>query len=170
MDPTVVEKLKAKYQDYENVGVLPNYQGETRINLKPPRGKHIYHIEVDVPPGCYVIWTRVCHRGNDETNKVMAIVDCGGEACVNLLLDTVETCCREVLHPLLVRAVDLRLPKRDLQVVANMLMRVAEIPKKEVVAELGQRLSEVEERKDSGLHKAIGTVMEIVKAMPARDD
>jgi hypothetical protein len=168
MDPTIIEKLKERYSDFQDVGVYENYQGETRIRLVPPKGEHVNHIEVDVPPGCYVIWTRVCHGGNEETNKVMVIVSCGDEGCVNLLLNTVETCSKELFHPLLVRAVDLRIPNQDLQVLAQVIMKVAEKPKKEVVVELGQRLEEIADRKDSGLEKAIRTIMEVVKPISAK--
>lgn len=172
MDPTIIEKLRVRYEDYKDVQVQ-DYKKERRIWLSPEGhrgGKPIYHIEVDVPPGCYVVWTRVCYKGNEETNKVMVIVGCGEEACVNLLLDAVETCTDELFHPLLERAVDMRIPKRDLQMVAKVLMAVAEKPKKEVAAELGQRAEEVKDMKDPGLQKAIGTIMEMVKAMPAERD
>jgi hypothetical protein len=168
MDSTVIEKLRNKYEDYEKVEVLPNYQGETRIRIKPPRGEHINHIEVDVPPGCYVVWTRVCHGRNEETNKVMVIVSCGGEACVNLLLNTVETCSRELIHPLLVRAVEMNLPKQELEMAAKVLMGVAQKPKKELVADINQRLEEIKDRRDPGLKKALDTIMEVVKAMPVK--
>jgi hypothetical protein len=170
MDPTVVDRLKKQYEDFEKVEVKPNYHEETRIRLKPPRGEHINHIEVDVPPGCYVVWTRVCHGRNEETNKVMVIVGCGDDACVNLLLNDVETCSKELLHPFLVRAVEMRLSKQELKVAAKMLMGVAEKPKKELVVELGQRLEEIEGRKDPGLRKTIGQILEIIKAMPAKQD
>lgn len=172
MDPTIIEKLRVRYEDYKDVQVQ-DYKKERRIWLSPEGhrgGKPIYHIEVDVPPGCYVVWTRVCYKGNEETNKVMVIVGCGEEACVNLLLDAVETCTDELFHPLLERAVEMRIPKRDLQMVAKVLMAVAEKPKNEVAAELGQRAEEAKDMKDPGLQKAIGTIMEMVKAMPAERD
>lgn len=166
MDKTVIEKLRARYDDYEKVEVNPNYQGETRILLKPPRGQHINHIEVDVPPGCYVVWTRVCHGGNEETNKVMVIVGCGDDVCVNLLLNTVERCGKEIFHPFLVQAVAKKIPKNELEAAANVLMVVAEKPKKEVLVELGQRLEELKDSKDAESGKAIAKIAEIVKGMP----
>lgn len=172
MDPTIIEKLRAQYEDYKYVE-KHDYAKEKRIKLSPdgvPGGRPVYHIEIDVPPGCYVVWTRVCYKRNEETNKVMAIVGCGSEACVNLLLDAVETCSNELFHPLLERAVEMRIPKRDLQMVAKVLMAVAEKPKKEVAAELDQRAEEVKDMKDPGLQKAIGTIMEMVKAMPVERD
>lgn len=165
-DPTIIDQLRERYSDYQTVEVH-DYQSERRIKLQPGPGTggHIYHIEVDVPPGCYVVWTRVCHGGNEETNKVMVIVSCGDEACVNLMLNTVERCVREVFHPLLVRAVDLKKQKRDLQAIAKVMMDVGEKPKKEVIAELGQRLEEAKEMKDVQLQKAIGTIMEVAKGI-----
>jgi len=86
MDPTVLEKLKIKYPDYE-VSINPAYEGETRIRLVPPTGKYINHIEVDIPPGCYVVWARVgVSAFSSETDRVMVIVNCDGDLCVNLLL------------------------------------------------------------------------------------
>lgn len=167
MDPTVIEKLRAKYTDYQEVSVH-DYKTERRVKLYPGGGGRVYHIEVDVPPGCYVVWTRICHRGNEETNKVMVIVGCGGEACVNLLLNAIETCSDELLHPLLARGVEMGLPRGDLQVAAGVLMAVAEKPKRQVLAELGQRLEEAKEAEDPGLQKAIGKIRGIVKAIPDR--
>ena len=169
MDPAVIEKLKAEYHDYAAVE-LHDYEGERRIKLYPGGRRPIYHVEVHVPPGCYVVWTRVCHRRNEETNKVMVIVGCDEEACVNLLLDAVETCTNQLLHPFLHRALEMRLPRRDLQVVANVMMAVAERRKKDVLAELARRRDEVEEMKDAGLQKAIGTIMEVIKAKPVEQD
>lgn len=166
MDPTVIEKLKKAYENYEKVEIKPNYQGETRIRLKPPRGEFVNHIELDIPPGCYVVWTRVCHGRNEETNKVMVIVQCGGDACVNLLLNTVETCSNEVINPLLVRAVEMRMQKEELQIAADVIMKVAEKPKKEFLLELNQRLEEIEGRKDTELEKSVKTIIGIVKSLP----
>ncbi len=170
-DPTIIDQLKGRYQDYKYVQIH-DYKQERRIMLSPEGygGKPIYHIEVDVPPGCYVVWTRVCYTDNEETNKVMVIVGCGDEACVNLLLDAVETCTNNAIHPILGRLVEIGIPKRDMQVVAKGLMAVAEKSKREMVADLDQRLAEVRDMKDPGLQKAIGVIKDIVKAIPAKDD
>lgn len=171
MDPTVIEKLKARYPDYATVEVPDGlYHNERRIRLKPGGGKHFNHIEVDVPPGCYVIWTRVCHGGNDETNKVMVNIRCGEDVCVNLLLNMVETCSREVLHPLLIRGIELGLAKKDLKLAAGAIMAVAEKSKKEFLMELDQKIKEAEERKDRRLQKTVITIKEMVKDLPYRRD
>jgi hypothetical protein len=167
-DPTIVDQLKERYANYQSVLVhnYPSTTQERRIMLYPGGGGHVYHIEVDVPPGCYVVWTRICYRGNEETNKVMVIVGCGDEVCVNLLLDAVETCAKNDIYPFLEDAVDKKVPKRDLKVVAKVLMDIADKPKAEALVELNQRLKDAKDIKDTGLEKAIGTLVEVVKGTP----
>jgi len=43
------------------------------------------HIEVEVPPGCYIVTAGVVY-GNIYTDKTMVLVKCGEEICVNLVL------------------------------------------------------------------------------------
>lgn len=160
MDPSVIERLREAYPGYK-VEVNRNYKDADRILLQPtPRG-YFNHIEVDVPPGCYVVWTRICHGGNEETNKVMAIVDCGQEVCVNLLLNDVETCGKEFIHPFLERAVEMKLPAKDIQAAAKAIMDVARKPEKEVVKELEQRVEEVRPIKDKRLVGLVGDVQKM---------
>ena len=166
MDKTIIDQLRKRYPSYTIVDVLPNYHGETRIRLRPPAGTFINHIELDVPPGCYVIWTRVCHGQNEETNKFLAIADCGAHVCVNLLLNRVETCGNQFIHPFLVKAVQLNMPREQLALAAQAVLQVAEKPKKELVAELNARLEEVAERQDPMLERAIINAIELAKDIP----
>jgi hypothetical protein len=50
------------------------------------------------------------------------------------------------------------------------MMAVAERRKKDVLAELARRREDVEEMKDAGLQKAIGTIIDVIKAKPAEQD
>jgi hypothetical protein len=173
MDSTIMEKLRMRYADYEKVEINPNYWGEKRIRLKPGSGDYLNHIEVDVPPGCYVVWTRVCYCGNEETNKVMVIVDCGGEACVNLLLDRAETCIKEALYPAAVLAIGMRLPENEVGIAVKALMQVAEIPKEVFVAELEQKFGELQETKGREAQeylKATDKLLEIVKSLRTKEE
>lgn len=43
------------------------------------------HIEVQVPPGCYIVQAGVVY-GNIYTDRTMVIVRCGEDICVNLVL------------------------------------------------------------------------------------
>ena len=47
------------------------------------------HIEVKVPPGCYLVTAGV-EGGNIYTDMTMVIVRCGDDACVNLVLNDFE--------------------------------------------------------------------------------
>jgi hypothetical protein len=142
MDPNVIEFLKKRYPDI-NVSVR-DYQSYRRINLDPVDQRKFNHIEVDAPPGCYVIWTRVCYQSgkNEETNKVMAIVDCGEEVCVNLLLNSVETCAKEILYPFAIQAINMKL-EREVGMAIELLMKVGGVTKEEFTRDLNLALKEL---------------------------
>lgn len=144
MDPTIIEQLKQRYSDYDHVEVN-DYQGEIRIKLQPDDMKKqtFNHIEVDVPPGCYIVWTRVCYGDNEETNKVMAIVDCGKEVCVNLLLDTVDTCARGFVYPFGVKAIQMEVPLIEVGVAVNNVLKVANVDKETFVNDLTTKVREL---------------------------
>ena len=172
MDPTIIEQLKKRYSDYDDVEVH-DYEGELRIKLQPDidRKEKFNHIEVDVPPGCYVVWTRVCYNGNEETNKVMAIVDCGKEVCVNLLLDEVETCSHELAYPFGVRGLLKQLPEKEVGIAVKALMQVAGIPKKGFVRELERRLEELQEGKEAQEYLVpTRKLLEIVKSLRIKEE
>lgn len=147
MDPKLLEQLKDKYPDYDISTHF--YQGEKRIKIQPKRGQYLTHIELKVPPGCYVVWTRVCYGKNEETNKAMAIVDCGNDVCVNLLLDKVNRCIREVLYPFAVQAMNKGLPEREVLIAVKALMEAGGIQKKEFVEENKQRIEELRDQKEA---------------------
>jgi hypothetical protein len=162
MDPTIVDQLKGRYPDYAVI-LVHDYEYERRIQLEPGGGRHLFQIEVDVPPGCYVVWARACYGGNEETNKVMVLVRCGDEACVNLLLNDVKTCAREIMYPLLEHGALIGMEKPDLEAVARVLMKVGEMPQKQVLAELDERLAHAVHR-DPRLRKVTGSVIAMLKA------
>lgn len=148
MDPDVLDQLRTRYPELR-FAVQPDYLGEKRINIRPEEvGKHINHIEVDVPPGCYVVWTRVCYGDNEETNKIMAIVDCGKEVCVNLLLDEVKRCVNDVWYPFGIAAIALEVPDHDIRIAVMAEAKVAGIPDAEVIRELDRRYKELEAAKE----------------------
>lgn len=83
------------------------YMDAYRINITPSAGEYINHIEMDIPNGCYKIWSRCCFGDNEETSVVMLpIEDCGGCRTVNLLLPQITTCSKYVLHPMIDRVVN----------------------------------------------------------------
>lgn len=161
-DLTILDQLKERYKNFHIVQLHPNYNGADRIWLQPaPWNKHVYfqHVEVDVPPGCYVVWTRVCFGDNEETNKVMVVVGCGAEACVNLMLDQVKTCTGNVFWPLIDEAVALDVPNRDLRGAARLMNVVRDKNRDEVFAELEQRIEDAGENAE--IRKRLEKVREV---------
>jgi hypothetical protein len=57
------------------------------------------HVEVEVPPGCYIVTAGIYrpNQGNVYTDMTMVIVRCGDDACVNLVLNDFN---RRLLPPL----------------------------------------------------------------------
>jgi hypothetical protein len=164
MDPMFLEQLKDKYPNYDIS--VHKYLGEKRIKIQPKPGQYLTHIDLKVPPGCYVVWTRVCYGRNEETNKVMAIVDCGKEACVNLLLNKVNRCIREVLYPFAVQAIDKGLPEREVKIAVKALMEAGEIQKKEFVEENEQRIEELQDQKEAFEYlKPTKLILEMAKSL-----
>lgn len=145
MDKTLLTKIQTQYSDFASVSILPMYQGETRISMRRSNsgGPFFNHVEMEIPPGCYVVWARVCHGRNEETNKVMVIVRCGEEACVNLLLNTVDRCAREAVHPVFVKAFERQIPIDDKKAFARVAMNVGEIKRNVLMQQVNERLVEV---------------------------
>ena len=144
------------------------YQGAKRIMLMPPAGEYVNHIEMDVPPGCYKVWTRVCHGNNEETSTVMVGIRCGEEACVNLLLSTVKTCSAGVLHPLMDKIVYEQALADDEQRLGAFrgVMFGAQLGKQEVLNQLNYRVLEAQAKQDTELEARINAVMALAQQLP----
>lgn len=120
-DPGILQRILDKNSHIGTAVKLSNYMGATRIKLLPQTaGDPMNHVEVEVPPGCYVVWARMCHGKNEETNKMQVIATCGSHICVNLLLNNTGTCAAEGIFPIgiaaLQRNVDDEMVKNQLQV------------------------------------------------------
>ncbi len=147
MFPSIITDLQKKYPDLD-ISENKNYYGSNRIKIQPKRGGLLKpHLELDVPPGCYVVWTRICYTGNEETNKVIVAVSCGHEACVNLLLNSTETCARELLHPAIALAKELDLPEKEIKIAADLLTRLAKIEPEHLKKDIKNRIAELSEHK-----------------------
>lgn len=147
-NPDVVDKLKEAFPNYNIVG-KGSRNGETTIIIK---GKYIKHIEVDVPPGCYIVRAWVC-SGNLWTDRVMAIVGCGGEACVNLIVPQKENCIRDVIIPVGIAAHDFKLDPDKLRVATEVLMMTAGVRKESLLKELTDTIKELEKSDDKDAAK-----------------
>jgi hypothetical protein len=120
------------------------YHGANRINIRPPDGEYVNHIEMDVPPGCYKIFARACHRGNDDTFVVMEKIDnCGECHTVDLLLPEFPHCAGGIIYPFMDRVVNDygQIIKDDFEkvVVFKAIARGANIAREQILVELAER-------------------------------
>jgi hypothetical protein len=165
---SVIDKIKTQFPATYSVTALPSGTPD-RIRIEKPGGRpatqadHINHVEVDVPPGCYIVWAHICWLHNEDMHRVMVIVRCGDEACVNLLLPTRQQCGHGFIFPFLLQAVELNLPKANVVAAAKAIMDVAEIKPKEFNEELAQRVKEVRGMKDEKLAANVMKIQEMLK-------
>lgn len=141
----IITHLKEMFPEF-GVSYGPNYGTKTiRVQGKPV----INHMQVEVPPGCYVVRVHVCGGGNEWSDRTMVIVRCGDEACVNLVIKEAETCFKEAIIPLLRVAEEVRIPKEQIQVAANVLGKAGRIPINEVKKDLQERVKQLRDVKEA---------------------
>lgn len=150
-NPDVIDKLKEAYPNYTVEGPSTR-NSETTINI---RGNLINHIEVEVPPGCYMVRAWVC-SGNLWSDRAMAIVDCGGEECVNLIVAPREGCIRGVIIPVGLEAYDMKLDPERVRIATEVLMTTGRIQKEALRQELTDLISELKESKAKEAPKYVG--------------
>jgi len=139
-NPDVIAKLKAAYP--EHIVERGSRDGETTIVIRHPEYKlWIKHIEIDVPPGCYIIRAWVCWQ-NLWSDRAMVIVGCGGEACVNLIVPLGRNCIRDAAIPFGVLAQNL--PPDKVRIAFEMLMKAGQMPKEAILKELNDLTKELD--------------------------
>jgi hypothetical protein len=102
------------------------------------------HIEVELPPGCYIVTAGVMW-GNVYTDKVMVVVGCDQTACVNLVLNRFNEkkagdrppavrlapialgCAARILGPLILNAHRANIDPERLRVAAGVILQAAGI-------------------------------------------
>jgi hypothetical protein len=147
------------------------YHGAHRINILPPHGEHINHIELDVPAGCYKLWGRVCHGRNEETSIAMVIIeDCGECKTVNLLLPEVMNCARDAIYPVMEKiAVDYAqvFPEpADRVVIMKGVAQVANLGREQILAELAVRKQDAVDIDRADLEARVDAVIAIANDLP----
>lgn len=147
------------------------YMDANRINIVPPAGEHINHVELDMPAGCYKLWGRVCHGRNEETSVAMlALEDCGGCRVANLLLPEVMNCAKGVIYPAVEKiAVDYvqQFPDQANQVmILQGLARVAGLGREQILAELAVRKADAEKLGRSDLEARVDAVIVLANLLP----
>lgn len=165
--PEIIAQLQAAYPTYV-IQKLANYQNYTRISIRPPSGTTINHIEMDIPPGAYVVWCRVCHGKNEETNKVMVNPECGESRCVNLLLNATQTCAEQLVHPAFDRVINDGNFQPEMEVIpfVKVMMWAAYKNKATLVQQLNERIIEAQEKGDTILEGRVNAVLAVINTLP----
>jgi hypothetical protein len=118
------------------------------------------HIELRVPPGCYIInaGVRGLANSNVYTDNAMVIVRCGDDACVNLVLNDFREiepvqrmpliargCGARILLPLIVNAnlPEVKIDPEKLQIAIEVICKAANIEPKGLVSNLDDHEKEV---------------------------
>lgn len=135
-NPDVIEKLKHAFPAAQYTVDRGTRDGETTIVIR----RNIYasvikHLEVELPPGCYIVRAWVC-SSNLWSDRAMVIVDCGETACVNLVIPPKESCIANVIAPIAIAAQELKLPLAKVNVAVEMLMRAGGVQKDAFAREL----------------------------------
>lgn len=165
-NPDVISKLRETYPDYKVERGIRD--GETTIHITQSNFiPGIKHIELDIPPGCYIVRAWVCW-GNLWTDRAMVIVGCGGEACVNLIVPRRRNCVRDVLIPMALAAHDIKLAPDRVRIATEVLMATGEIQRDALRKELTDLTKELKESKSKDAPKYIEGLdfaMQLVKGI-----
>lgn len=143
------------------------YQSAWRIMLFPGNGQTLNHIELDVPPGCYKIWTRVCHGNNEETSVAQVGICCDSHACVNLLLPALKVCAAHIVHPIMDKIVNDQLLMDDAErlIPFRAIMEVAGLNKQAIIDQLDYRIEEAQDKGDTELEARINAVKNLAQLL-----
>lgn len=135
-NPDVIDKLKHAFPAPKYTVERSRKDSETTIKIRPTgNSPFIKHVEVELPPGCYIVRAYVC-SDNLWSDREMAIVDCGETACVNLIIPPKENCIADVIAPIAVAALEMKLPPAKVNATVEMLMRAGGVKKDAFVKEL----------------------------------
>lgn len=147
-----------------------NYNGAARIVIRDPNheGSDLNHIEIDVPPGCYKVRTRICFGQNEETNEVVVHAACNGHYCVNLILPTLKACSAHVIHPMMDRLVnDGLMQDPDYQLHAfTGAMLVANLNRQAILDQLDAQIIEASLIGDTARVTRINNVKTVAELLP----
>jgi len=162
-NPDVINKLKQAYPDYKVQRGTRNDE-PTIFIMQPQYELVIKHIQVEVPPGCYIVRAWVCW-GNLWTDRAMAIVSCGQEACVNLIVPPKVNCIVDVIIPLGIAAHDMRLDPDKVRIATEVLMTTGQIQKEALRKELTDLTRELKESKAKDASKYVEAIEALVKGI-----
>jgi len=145
------------------------------------------HIEVQVPPGCYILQAGVPFppHGNYYTDRTMVVVSCGGEACANLIYAkfslehppqsppeperplVLHYCSRAILTPLIERATAAGIKPQELDTAIGVIARAALIDRRVLLDDVKADIGLLEENLEKFEPKEREDVKKYVTSMKA---
>lgn len=108
----------------------------TDLELSKPIPDEAANVELEVPPGCYML--QACVRFTESsddclfTEKVMVVVGCNQELCVNLIVPQMKTLSLRYVIPFIKEAKLKKIPERDIVAAAQTIMAVSGLTKEEM--------------------------------------
>jgi hypothetical protein len=141
--------------------------GELFTKVDPvPVGKA--NVEVEVPPGCYIVQAHVCVHDklniNEYTTKAIVRACCGQEVCVDLIVPGVKTCVHQDINAILGQAMAANVPRGDLVTTARTLLTAGGISREEMTADIQGRIDAIKARKElADIVRQYSAVLDIVK-------
>jgi hypothetical protein len=147
------------------------YHGAQRIKIQPPSGEYINHVEMDVPPGCYKVWARVCFGDNEDTSKVMKVIDgCGECHTVDLLLPEIMNCSREIVYPLIDKVVNdyqaVFPDQADRLATMKVVAYTANLSREQILTELNDRRQDAVDIGRTDLADRVDQIIALAQALP----
>lgn len=152
-NPNVVEKLKQEFPSpHYSLVVSSRDEEKTIVITRGGNAPLMKHLEVELPPGCYLVRAWVCSN-NLWSDWAMVIVDCGQIACVNLIIPPKEGCIAGAIAPVALAALELKLPPARVNPAIEVLMKAGKVKKDAFVKDLRSTMSELKGAKDKDARK-----------------
>jgi len=174
LDPTHVSRFHEDNPDYELEYCYPRKKWYWGLRLSPPEGRslNLDNLKADVGPGDYHMYVHACSNTNENWDGPATVGD--SDTSVEILLNKVGQCAQEILYPFALDAMK-RGPsedeKSDLKVALRLLLRTAEISTEVFIADLKERLDDLEEAHGCGIEgaleirRATEEIRELVRSM-----
>ena len=156
LDPTHVSRFHEDNPDYELEYCYPRKKWYWGLRLSPPEGRslNLDNLKADVGPGDYHMYVHACSNTNENWDGPATVGD--SDTSVEILLNKVGQCAQEILYPFALDAMKrLEDEKSDLKVALRLLLRTAEISKEEFIADLEERLVDLDKAHGCGIDGAL---------------
>lgn len=149
---------------------ISNCMGDVIKHITLPVGEA--HVEVEVPPGCYVAQGHICMTPeaafNGYTDKAIVMAGCNQDLCVDLIIPVVGTCVERDLHPFVTQALRLGVPRIDIVTTARTMLRAGQIEPAQAVKRVDRIIAEAKKMKAELAVKDFSGTLDILKEIKQR--